>query len=388
MKTSGIVGLALAAVWLTVAAVPQAIAQGTARGRITKPRGKVEIYAAAFNRWKGPLAGEVPVQMGDRVRTGPGSSCEVVFYNKEGGQDSVAVSENTMLEIPDIPENQDQTSWVGMFSESLGKVVCQVTRRPPAEHEASPFNVRAPTVVAGVRGTEFAVEYDHRKKRTFLGVTRGILNGLAYGGALLGLVTSNQELAVDAIRVFRYAMMARAAQQFLYENQDHVNAKYNREFHVAEATAGQVLLDGALVDATWWNKEIDWDAPGRDWQNPLVLTVGTGYAILHLRHTGWLRFESGTEFSFYRMGNALMGRLRKGKMTFHRADPTFQPLRHGPRHDVAVFMARTNGDDLKVVDFTRRGGVTMATLEMAGAGRMPTVDVLEGDVKVLSIDNP
>jgi hypothetical protein len=119
----------------------------------------------------------------------------------------------------------------------------------------------------------------------------------------------------------------------------------------------------------------------------MVLTTTKGTTLVHLRETGWFRFDAGSEISLYRLGNSLMGRLRQGKMTFWRSDPNQRPLRHGPRHEVEIFMAKQDGNDLKVMDYTRKGGTTLVTLDMGMGGKYPTVDVLDGEVKVQTIVN-
>lgn len=364
-----------------VAAVMAAGALAAARGKVVGPRGAVEVYRAAFHKWKGPLTGDVPLNIGDKVRTGPDGSCTVVFFNREGTQDTVEVAEDTLLEVPDIPENSEETSWVGMFSKAIGKVFCSVTRRPPAEGQRSTFNVRTPTVVAGVRGTEFGVEYRRKKDRTILGVKKGVIDAVMYGGLALGLLTSNHELAIDALKVFRYAAHLRNAQEFLYDNKEKVNAKYNYQFHLAEVVSGQTLIDGQVVDRSWWNRELPWD--GRTPEDPMQVKVLGGHAVLHLRNTGWLLFRGGSEFACYREGNALVGRLRSGWMSFWRADPNMGPLERGPAHEVDIFVEKADGGDVRISDYTPKGGVTRVFIERTEAG--PEVDVSEGEVKVTPI---
>lgn len=357
------------------------------RGKIRNPAGQVDLYAAAFNKWKGPIKGEFPVFSGDRVRTGPGSSCTVSIFTPSGAEDRIDVMADTILEIPDVPENgPGDTKWIGMSSNTEGMIACTINRKPPSnENEPSPFNVRTPTVVAGVRGTQFDVQYDNRNRRSFLGLKSGLLNGLMYGGLAVGLLAPGESAAVTGLKVFRYASHLKNMQDFLGGNQDRVNEKYNLDFYVAQSALGGCAVDGVNVDASFIMKELPWE--GRDWDRPMVITTTKGSTLLHLRETGWFRLDAGSELSCYKLGNAIMGRLRQGKMTFWRSDPNQRPLRHGPRHEVEIFMAKQDGNDLKVMDYTRKGGVTLVTLDMGMGGKYPTVDVLEGDVKVMTIVN-
>lgn len=374
---SMVVGCVLAA---AVAAAPQA------RGKVAQVSGRADLYMAAFNKWKQGVQGGQDLFVGDRLQTQAGASAKVTLYSSSG-QDTIEVAPDTLLEIPDVFENKDETTWVGMFSAAVGKLKCLISRRPPAEGAPASFNVRTPTVVAGVRGTEFNVEYERRRNISFLGLNKGALNAIMAGGALAGLVSTNEEVAITGLKVFRYAAHLRNAQVF-HDAVDTVNEKYNLLFSLAETSVeAGTLVNGTMVfgrfEEVWARSELPFEGPNVGWDNPMVVKTAKGHCILHLRHTGWFMLEEGSEMSCYRMGNAIMIRLREGVLHFHRSDPTQKPLRKGPAMDVEVFMAKDDATDLRVIDFTPKGGVTRATLTMK-PGR-PTVDVREGEMKVLEV---
>ncbi len=117
--------------------------EGRPRGKIRNPRGKVEVYAAAFRKWKGPVTAEFLVWPGDRVRTGPNSSCKVAIFTSTGIPDTLDVVSETLVEIPDCISHT-LTLFDGLFRAQH----VNVNRVPPPD-EANPFNVRTPTVVGG-----------------------------------------------------------------------------------------------------------------------------------------------------------------------------------------------------------------------------------------------
>jgi hypothetical protein len=127
------------------------------RGTVIEPRGAVEHYVKAFNKWVGPLRADTPVYTGDIVRTGPNSSCRVVFRNRAGRQDTITVGPDTLLEIPEIPELQPRLSITTQIWKGIIKIKKAILREPPTEEERLEeiFTVRTPTIVVGVRGTEF-----------------------------------------------------------------------------------------------------------------------------------------------------------------------------------------------------------------------------------------
>jgi hypothetical protein len=368
-----LIGLILA---VAVVAAPEV------RGKVASVTGEVSLYAAAFNKWKRGIRSGQPLYLGDRLQTGSGAKVQVTLFSKTGA-DTIDVGADTLFEIPDVVENAEEVSWVGMFSKAVGRIHCLITRKPPGKGEKNPFNVRTPTVVAGVRGTSFNVEYDHRSGTSFLHLNKGVINGLTYAGLALGALSTDEELAVTGLKVFRYASHLRNAQDFFGGNLDKVNKKYNRLFHIAEATEGGLTINDIPVIQGWWNIELPFQEPAANWNQPMVAKVTKGSATLHLRHTGWLKLEAGTELSCYRFGNAFVARLRKGTLHYQRSGPNQEPLKYGPALDFEVFMAEPGGGDLHVLDYTAKGGVTRATLKLIGG--KPSVDVAEGQMKLQEV---
>lgn len=125
-----------------------------ARGAVIEPRGEVMVYSAAFRKWRGPMNSDTQVYEGDRVRTGPRSSCRVVFTNRAGRQDTVSVGSDTLLEIPSSPRPELSIAAKLVFGIIA---IDKALRRAPGAPEESPFLIRTMTVCTGRRGTTYAI---------------------------------------------------------------------------------------------------------------------------------------------------------------------------------------------------------------------------------------
>jgi len=375
----------LAAAFLAgaAAAAPQA------RGKVVQVSGGVDLYMHAFHKWKRGVQSGQDLYVGDRLQTNSGASAKVTLYSKSG-QDTIDVSADTLLEIPDVYENKEETTWVGMFSSALGQIKCLISRRPPAEGAPNSFNVRTPTAVAGVRGTEFNVTYQRKADTTIFGLKEGVVNAVMASGALVGLLSTDEDVAITGLQVFRVASHLKNIHDiFLKGHEERVNNRYNLLFNVAEVSVGNgTLVNGEPVltehEDDWAKRELPFEAPEASWDKPMVVKVTQGHCILHLRHTGWFKLEAGTEVSAYRLGNAILMRLRHGEMHFHRSDPRFGFLERGPAMDVEVFMRKDDDTDLRVIDFSPKGALTRATLELRKPGS-PRVYVREGQMKVQEV---
>ena len=148
------------------------------RGKIKYPKGRVELYAAAFNKWKGPITGEFPVYAGDRVRTGPESSAVVFISTASGAEDRIDVMADSIVEVPALSTESGANS-IGQhpyLELGEGTIRCTTNRPPPpGNQEPSPFNVRTPTVSLGTRGTEFILRHDSSRKMDFVFLRQGRL---------------------------------------------------------------------------------------------------------------------------------------------------------------------------------------------------------------------
>lgn len=378
------IGAALLAGVMALAATPGAWAQAQSRGKVKVARGDVQVFLAAFNKWRPGVAPGQPIYLGDKLRTGPGASAQVVLFN-DAGEDTIDLAAETLFEIPDVVENEVKTTWTGMFSYTLGKLKALVTRRPPAPGQDDSLVIRTPTVVAGVRGTEFDVEYDNPKRRSVLRVKEGVVRGLMLGGVLAGLFSKDEGVATAGLQAFRLGAHLKLSQDFLGGNQEKVNRKFNLRFHIAEAVGSGITVNGETVGGSWWGRELPFEGPGVDADRPMVVKATGGHVLLHIRHTGWLLLEPGGELSCYRLGNAFLSRLRAGRLHYHRLDPTHKPIKGTPSMEFEVFMAKPGGGDLRFIDYTPKGQVARVVFDLPTAGAHPVAEVKQGQLKVLEV---
>ena len=123
-----------------------------------------------------------PLYAGDEIRTKKGASCEIEFKTES----IVRLDENTDFKIHEVKETSkgNKTS-VQLFTGKILNVVSKTAN--------SSFEVKTPTSIAGVRGTEFAVEAT--EENTDIGVFSGRVG--VTGMAESGTVTEEIDLTED-----------------------------------------------------------------------------------------------------------------------------------------------------------------------------------------------
>ena len=114
-----------------------------------KITGKVEMQAGAAAGWKTVANGD-SIPIGASVRTGPGASCML----KWAGGHVVKVGPLSNVKVVDADKSPTgkESSTLAL---SNGKVMAHARKLNTGD---STFNVKTPTAVAGVRGTDVLVE--------------------------------------------------------------------------------------------------------------------------------------------------------------------------------------------------------------------------------------
>lgn len=115
-------------------------------GEINDIKGTVEILKSGETVWDKAENG-LQIEENDRVRTKPRSSCDIEL--DDGSMIHVAANSETTLEKLDLKEDEHTSS----FKLYFGKVIASISKLRKTKME-----VRTPTSVCAVRGTEFAVE--------------------------------------------------------------------------------------------------------------------------------------------------------------------------------------------------------------------------------------
>ena len=118
--------------------------------------GDVEVKTADSADWH-RIKGELPLDQGDVIKTS-GDGVAEMYLDDKG---AFSISRNTELELSSL--DQENSS----ISLRLGAIVAKIKH---FLDEKQRFEVRTPSAVCAVRGTEFAVEYSQLDKVSSVGV--------------------------------------------------------------------------------------------------------------------------------------------------------------------------------------------------------------------------
>ncbi len=124
--------------------------------RLKVVSGDVEVKAADSSGWH-RIKGELPLEQGDVIKTS-GDSVAEMYLDDKG---AFSLGRNTELGLSSL--DQENSS----ISLRLGTIVAKIKH---FLDEKQRFEVRTPSAVCAVRGTEFAVEYSQLDKVSSVGV--------------------------------------------------------------------------------------------------------------------------------------------------------------------------------------------------------------------------
>lgn len=369
-------------------------ASGPARGESTAKKAgyiklvggnKTAIHVWRSTKLKWVSAGtETPLYAGDKVRTGSGAKAKVVLFSKKGEEDFVDVRPDTVLEIPDIPENEGGTTWVGMFSNAVGSVLASVRRRISGDNG---FNVKTPTVVAGVRGTQFDVKYDAKKRKTWIGLKEGTLKVLTIGSILAATLSrSNPQFQVDAYRVAQVALAATVINE-VEKRKARAQARYENRDHILFVSRDKVRCGGKLVDDRFWNKSLDLDRTSPEERIRLEVLADDGMVAFSLDRTGRFELKGRGFVDLFKIGNEVFVYLEAGDLKFRREGEwrkgsNFLAKRRPSGQ--ALYEVSVITESQRIQDFSDKGVVTEMRVRRSDADT--TIDVAQGRVKVSSLE--
>lgn len=118
--------------------------------------GTVMVRTVDKEEWS-KVAGEMPLDPNDSVKTGADGQAEILLDDKG----VVSLTRNTEVEVSSL-EQED-----AVLSLNLGAIVAKVKHFLNDKHR---FQVRTPSAVCAIRGTEFAVEHSVLSKESAFGV--------------------------------------------------------------------------------------------------------------------------------------------------------------------------------------------------------------------------
>jgi len=123
--------------------------------RVKKISGDVRVKDAGSEEWAA-LEGEMPLNSADSIKTLDGVA--EVYLDDKG---SITVGRNTELELASLAKEES------VFSLKFGNLAAKIQH---FLNERFKMQVRTPSAVCAVRGTEFAVEYSQLGKETGVAV--------------------------------------------------------------------------------------------------------------------------------------------------------------------------------------------------------------------------
>lgn len=118
--------------------------------------GEVLIQKGGENLWL-PVEKDMPLEQGDHIKTGAKAFAEILV--DDGSQ--IRLEENSEITLSELSADSQTKSITASVYLWFGRMLSNITR---FAHARSKFEVQTATVVAGVRGTDFAVEVTDTKQ--------------------------------------------------------------------------------------------------------------------------------------------------------------------------------------------------------------------------------
>lgn len=140
--------------------------------RVLDARGKVEVTLA--NGRTTPLDAETTLQAGDSIRTGPQSSVLLKFYDAS----ELLLQSNSTLLLKTVSVDESSNLVDAQLNLQSGRLETKVTHRDDPRVR---YEIRTPSAVAAVRGTEFRMAADSLTQTAYTEVTNGAVGVNAHG---------------------------------------------------------------------------------------------------------------------------------------------------------------------------------------------------------------
>jgi hypothetical protein len=126
--------------------------------------GEVQIQKAGENDWL-PVEKGMPLEQKDRLKTGSDAYAEILYDDGS----IVKMEANSELTLEEVSADSRSKKIASKISLWFGRLLLNIVS---FTHSQSRFSVKTPTVVAGVRGTEFVVE-SLTEEQSDIGVVNG-----------------------------------------------------------------------------------------------------------------------------------------------------------------------------------------------------------------------
>ena len=123
--------------------------------RVIDLKGEAEVRLAGRESWV-PLETDSVLNQGDIVRT-KADSYLTIYLNGVGETATVEVTENSQLMMSELTADQEAGTQKTLLDLAIGEVLIKAQKLHTPE---SKFEVKTPTSIVGVRGTEFVVKVE------------------------------------------------------------------------------------------------------------------------------------------------------------------------------------------------------------------------------------
>ena len=154
-------------------------------GTLTDLSGEVVLQKEDTGIWL-PLKKNMPLQQGDRIKTGPGAGADILL--DDGSM--IRLGPQTDVILKELAADFQKKSITATVFLRLGKLIANVKK---ISGKDSHFSVHTPTAIAGVRGTQFAVN-TKESGETEVGVFDGLVS-------VARISAAGQELRDTAVMV-------------------------------------------------------------------------------------------------------------------------------------------------------------------------------------------
>lgn len=125
------------------------------KAKVIEFAGNVEVRSKDADSWRVVEEGTV-LSEGDIIKTGSDSNA-TLNLNGMGETATVDIEENSQLMLSELLISEDDQREETLLDLAIGKILIKAKKLDTAD---SRFEVKTPTSIVGVRGTEFAVEVE------------------------------------------------------------------------------------------------------------------------------------------------------------------------------------------------------------------------------------
>ncbi len=138
--------------------------------RAIKNKKEVKIFRENKKKWY-PVGISTPLYPGDILRIGPNGRAQLRLWESDVNSYIVDLLPNTLYSVPDPNDRYSGKYPVSVLIKGVVKTVIRRLRG-----QKSDFYIKTPTVVLGIRGTEFILGHDNETKTDRIMVYEGVVD--------------------------------------------------------------------------------------------------------------------------------------------------------------------------------------------------------------------